>query len=203
MYKGKDMMGLVFGLLTVVGENTGSSSERRWVVRCECGVEKVVIGSSLRGGKSRSCGRCAHKSHGMSRTPTYNTWKGMVERCGDPNCKDWPRYGGKGITVCSEWLTFENFFADMGVRPEGTTLDRYPDPAGGYGPLNCRWATSEEQAFNRGTTNVVEFNGVVDSQAGWARRLGISPTCLRKRLKKWPLERALTEPKLQLIALEK
>jgi hypothetical protein len=72
----------------------------------------------------------------------------MIQRCTDPNCRQWKWYGGRGITVCDRWLVFENFLADMGERPEGKTLDRV-DPDGDYEPGNVRWATTKEQANNR------------------------------------------------------
>lgn len=198
MYNGKSMMGLVFGLLTVVGE-----AERRypygrfWVVRCICGKEKVVRGASLRNGRSSSCGSCAHKSHGLSRSSTYRTWVSMVERCRSKTSKDYPRYGGSGILVCDRWLNFSNFYEDMGERPAGTSLDRFPQQDGNYEPGNCRWATPKEQALNTKSVRLIEFNGIQDSLNGWATRLGVSRTCMVKRIKKWPLERALTQPRAE------
>jgi hypothetical protein len=84
----------------------------------------------------------------MSRTPTYNTWMTMKARCTQPRHVGFKNYGGRGITYCPEWEAFEGFFADMGVRPEGTSLDRINND-GNYEPGNCRWATSKEQAANR------------------------------------------------------
>lgn len=86
--------------------------------------------------------------HGLTGSPTYNTWASMKQRCLNPNSPKYRLYGGRGITICDRWLKFENFLADMGERPPGLTLDRI-DNDGDYEPGNCRWATSTQQIANR------------------------------------------------------
>lgn len=102
-------------------------------------VEKRAAARRKYGPASRVAGR---------RSPTYRTWDGMKQRCLNPKATGYARYGGAGITVCDRWLEFANFLADMGERPEGTTLDRI-DSSKGYEPGNCRWATRAEQNRNR------------------------------------------------------
>lgn len=87
-------------------------------------------------------------THGMTATATYNSWSTMKQRCLNPRSPKYKSYGGRGIDVCPQWMTFEGFLADMGVRPDGLTLDRIDNDAG-YSPDNCRWATPSQQIANR------------------------------------------------------
>lgn len=151
-----------YGRLVVLAEaGRNHRRERVYLCRCDCGNELEVVGASLRRGATRSCGclardqlteRLPQRRHGHARgkpSPTYVSWQSMVGRCTRPTNRSWARYGGRGITVCERWRRFENFLADMGERPEGTTLDRL-DPDGNYEPGNCRWATDGIQARDHG-----------------------------------------------------
>lgn len=127
-----------------------------WICRCDCGASHEVMGMSLRNGDNISCG-CAvqrnggrPKTHGLSNTPTYISYKNMLGRCYDERMNGYERYGGRGIKVCAQWRGpdgLSNFVADMGLRPKGKTLDRR-NVNGDYEPSNCRWATRTEQDAN-------------------------------------------------------
>ena len=153
-----NLLGAVFGKLTVL-EFTGINKQgaTMWRCQCECGSVTVTAGSRLRGGTTKSCG-CAQIAsvkaravHGHARlskgSRTYVSWMMMRQRCQNPNATGYHNYGGRGICVCKRWQAFEAFLADMGERPEGTSLDRI-DNNKNYGPSNCRWATKSEQQKN-------------------------------------------------------
>jgi len=106
----------------------------------------------------------------------------MIRRCTEPSDPAFDNYGGRGIKVCDRWSTYENFYADMGDRPHGLTLDRR-DNNGDYCPENCRWATKAEQAANRRTSILVEYNGEVMCAKHAAKLAGINPATLRWRIK--------------------
>jgi hypothetical protein len=115
-------------------------------------------------------------------TPTYRSYRDMLNRCYYEKHNRYPRYGGRGITVCSRWLeSFDNFMDDMGARPTGLQLDR-KDNDGHYEPDNCRWATSSEQALNRSTTRKITHNGVTKSIREWSGDTGIPYSTLERRI---------------------
>jgi hypothetical protein len=104
----------------------------------------------------------------MTRTPTYDTWQGMKDRCSNQNNSQFKNYGARGIKVCSEWLDFEIFLSDMGERPEGKTIDRI-DNNKGYSKDNCRWATDKEQVDNRRVTIFFTYNDKKMCLKDWCR----------------------------------
>lgn len=151
-----NLVGKQFGRLKVLRySHTSRTREAFWLVLCGyCGKKKAVRGSSLRKGSTKSCGcqRILSLKKPGRRTSTYRSWCAMRTRCTNPNQLGWKNYGGRGIKVCKRWSGksgFDNFIADMGPRPVGTTLDRYPNGDGNYEPGNCRWATNSQQANNR------------------------------------------------------
>lgn len=121
-------------------------------------------------------------SHGMSRTKIYALWVAMHNRCGNPKCETYDLYGGRGIKVCGRWDAFENFYADMGDRPAGTSLDRI-DVNGNYEPGNCRWATRNQQSRNMRTNVWVTLDGERICFSDACKRLGVKRNIAGMRAK--------------------
>lgn len=126
---------------------------------------------------------------------TRRTWHDMLRRCEDPKDWAWKHYGGRGIKVCKRWHRFSNFLKDMGTRPKGLTLDRFPNNDGDYKPSNCRWATWSQQHRNRRSNKMITFRGKTMTMWDWAEKVGIDPFTLSSRLRKgWSVEEALAIP---------
>lgn len=161
---------------------------------CSCGNNLTLTSYELRSGKRISCCGCSRKTHGRSRTHTYQTWADMKRRCNQPRHKSWKDYGGRGITYCPEWEQFENFFKDMGQRPANTTLDRVNND-GSYCKENCRWATVYQQRRNTRYTRIVSAFGFTGCIADVAAHFGVRIGLIHSRLNKnWALEDAITVP---------
>ncbi len=121
-------------------------------------------------------------------------WHDMMGRCYKPTNTSYPRYGGRGITVCERWHSFDNFYADTGDPPDGMTIDRI-DNDGNYEPGNVRWATKREQSHNQSTCHYIEYNGERKLLTQWALELGMTQQTLSHRLRLgWDIERALATP---------
>jgi hypothetical protein len=144
-----DRTGQIFGKL-VVTKQAGRDKLKKvlWQCKCECGNETVVVSGSLVTGNTTSCGcEKGNYKHGGTGKGSYNTWRAMIRRCTIPTDKDYPRYGGKGVTVCPAWMEYEQFAKDMGEPQGDETLDRI-NVYGNYEPDNCRWASPKTQARN-------------------------------------------------------
>lgn len=164
------LIGKTFGRLTVL-DRAGSSKNGHsiWLCLCECGVTANVLGTNLRTGHTTSCG-CYNTEvvtkHNQYGSLTYQSWKGMIQRCINPKSSKYKDYGGRGITVCSKWMeSFISFVNDMGIRPgKQFTIDRI-DNDKGYYKNNCRWATRLQQNLNkRKKNNIDDTNNRIRSQ---------------------------------------
>lgn len=204
--------GTKFGRLTVIGEGQpiGKRKVRSLLCSCDCGSPARSYGLlNLRAGDTLSCG-CfkkerlseAHTTHGgarsnATRTRLYRIWNGMKDRCTNPRNKSYGNYGGRGITVCQEWMdSFETFRNDMGDPPtDAHTIERR-DGNLGYSPENCHWATMEEQANNRSTNVILTLGETSMTQAQWARKLGINEHTIRRRIQRGlPMSKVLQAKK--------
>jgi hypothetical protein len=187
----RDYVGHRFARLTVVSEVKAG----RWIFRCDCGAEKAFDRFAVFSGNTKSCG-CLLKevlqersvTHGHTRggklSREFKAWRGARARCGNPNNRQFPHYGGRGITVCDRWLhSFENFLADMGPCPPGMSIDRMNNDKG-YEPGNCCWATPSEQARNRRSNRIIKVGGERMTVAEAAERHGLTYAELHKQLYK-------------------
>jgi hypothetical protein len=216
-----DLTGLRFNRLVVTGRGqnykrlvmtkTGpkhKNGEVRWDCACDCGGVTLATTYNLRTGHTQSCGcinrerssavaRATHATHSLTGSSEYQSWSAMRTRCFNPRAKDYERYGGRGITICDRWNSFENFLGDMGERPSPQhTLDRI-DVNGNYESGNCRWATPLEQANNRYDNIILTIDGVDLTLRNAVRRAGsvISISQARKRIRKgWPHSEAVSTP---------
>lgn len=176
--------------------------ERHYTCSCDCGGSAHVRRSELLRGVVKSCGCLSRelsvkrlKTHGLSDTPTYESHQNMIKRCYSPLARNYKDYGSRGIGVCDSWHNFEGFLADMGLCPTGLTLER-KDSNLGYSKDNCVWASQKVQQNNRRNNTKITFNGETLNLTQWAERLGMNTKTLISRvtLRKWSIERALTQP---------
>ncbi len=172
---------------------------------CPCLVDGKPCGSWKRLPKPRQTTTYEHrpkhmkfkKKHGMWRTRVHNIWTHMKRRCLNPTSPSWPKYGGRGITVCERWHKFENFFSDMGMpTTDNHSLDRI-DNGGNYEPRNCRWATPKEQSRNSRINTVITIKGVSHCLQEWAEIYGHSKSLISSRIYRgWNPALAVTTPKI-------
>lgn len=193
-----DITGKQFGRLTAISrsERCSASGSAYWVFKCTCGKQIEANGSSVRNGSIKSCG-CLHaemaqkqgkskRTHGQEPRRLYNIWMGMRQRCSNPNAPKYALYGGRGITVCLEWVNSFETFRDWALANGYATelsLDRI-DNSKGYTPDNCRWATQKQQQRNRRNNHRVLCAGKVVSMAEAAEITGVNYNTLKNRARR-------------------
>jgi len=199
-----NLTGQRFGRLVAlkqVGKNKQQNAN--WLCICDCGNTVTISQSNLHRaskGYNTSCG-CLRRensrkqltTHGLSETRLYEIWCGMKKRCFSPTDQAYSNYGGRGITICDEWLVFERFYewAMANGYQDHLTIER-KDNNKGYSPGNCKWATMKEQANNTRRSHLITHNGQTMTVTAWAKSVGIKVNTLWARIKKgWPVERAL------------
>ncbi len=179
-----------YGSVTVL-ERLG----KKCVGVCDCGTRRLFNYYKLRSGRARSCG-CRQSEgaikHGLSAHPLYGVWNAMVQRCKNPNSLVYARYGGRGITVCEKWLTFEGFYEDViGLWKPELTMDRR-DNDGNYELTNIRFTDRGVQANNRSSNRIIEHNGLRKTLSEWAIFSGVNYKVLWARVNaKWDFARCL------------
>jgi len=198
-----NLTGKRFARLQVVRRAASNrAGNTQWECQCDCGAVAIVLGYRLITGNTQSCG-CLKRdrtsarmqelktTHGRSKTRAYASWKGMLSRCTNPLDPKYPLYGARSIAICQRWLDFKNFFADMGERERGQSIERNNND-GNYEPGNCRWASAKEQANNTRHNRRLTHNGETLTLTEWANKLGITPGTLHERLLKHSTEKSLT-----------
>lgn len=192
-----NLVGMKFGRWTVAAR--GGS---RWDCICNCGEKRSITTGDLRSGASRSCGCLrrdfpGHTIHGKSGTKEYNAWAGIKKRCQNKRASNYKYYGGRGITICRRWDSFELFFADMGIAPSPQhSIDRI-DCDGNYEPNNCRWATIEQQLSNRRDCHFVVYRGQRMTVSEAVRLAGniVAAAHASGRIRGgWPVDAAVEKP---------
>ena len=195
----EDLTGKIFTKITILSHShTTKYGAVYWNCKCACGNEKIIRGTNLKSGVTKSCG-CYQKqavtTHGMTHTKTFKTWETMKQRCLNANAPDYPRYGGRGVDVCKRWQnSFKNFLNDMGERPPNKTLDRI-NVDSDYKPSNCRWATRSQQQRNKTTTPRFKHKGENLTVSEWAKRSGLTVKIIMWRVNAgWNFSKILNTP---------
>lgn len=186
-----EMVGKRFGrLMPIIDCGKNERNMLQYLCACDCGESKVIAGIYLRNGETQSCGclrresmseRNGNLSHGKAKTSVYLSWQSMKTRCTNNKHKHFYRYGGRGISYDPHWETFENFYADMGDKPAGFTLERI-DNSKGYSKDNCKWASRKEQLRNTISTVNLTYKGKTQCMLDWAKETGLKYSTIRSRV---------------------
>jgi hypothetical protein len=186
----KDRIGKKFNRLLVLEAKLVGPAKYLALVRCDCGVEKVLDGNSVFRGHSKSCGCLGKESllkrnhrHGMRHTRTYRIWLNMKNRCLNPRTACYIDYGGRGISICSEWSnSFMEFYKDMGECPPGFSIDRINND-GNYDKQNCRWADKYTQGNNTRRNTFLTVDGITKTVSQWSRHSGLTVNTILSRIR--------------------
>lgn len=189
--KPENLVGQRFGRLVVLEDTKIMVSKRNQTYQkclCDCGNIVIVPKSYLKSEHTRSCGcwvKEMHTTHGLSQSRIYKVYSGMKKRCYNKNHKLYNRYGGRGITICDEWLNdfmaFYNWSMDNGYQDD-LTIDRI-DNNKGYSPDNCRWVTMLEQAQNTSKNVNITYKGKTQTISAWSRETGIPQNTISRRFR--------------------
>lgn len=186
-YNFKDITGKKFGRLVPFEKAPNRNGRTFWKCICDCGNVVEVRGEHIRNKATISCGcysKESHKKHGKAKTPIYNVWQGIKDRCYNKKNPQYKYYGKRGIKMCDRWrYSFENFFNDMGNKPPKMTIDRI-DYDGNYTPENCRWATVMQQVVNRRCVINYTFNGKTQCLKHWCKELNVPYSTALNRINK-------------------
>lgn len=201
-----DRTGTQYGRLTALKLDPEKSTKKRkyWICECLCGNTKSILADNLQSGKTISCGcyslemtpvRAVSRTRwGKDLAATRHVWRLMLRRCKNPKDGVYEYYGGRGISVCDEWKDFDKFLKDMGVKPEGYSLER-KNVNGNYCLENCCWVTQKEQARNRTNTKWISIGGDTKSAAEWCEIYDCNQGLFSARLSRnWDPLKALTTP---------
>ncbi|MGL5717266.1 MAG: hypothetical protein ACRCX2_29915 [Paraclostridium sp.] len=197
----KDLTNMRFGRWIVIRFHERIGKNYYWWCKCDCGKEKRLNVSTVKNNPNASCG-CYNREvitkHNLNGNKIYHVFNSMKSRCYSINNKSYHRYGGRGVTICNEWLNdvtkFVKWSYDNGYN-QGLSIDRI-DVNGNYEPSNCRWTDKSTQSRNKTTNTLIEYNGETKTICDWADELGIlRPTlCYRIYNSKWSIEKAFTTP---------
>lgn len=175
-----DRTGEKRGSWTIVSLHHRTSRDSFWTCECECGERRVSTIAGLR----QKCIKCSYKRNKKKYPVEYRCWVSIRSRCNaNPGTRSHKYYSGRGIKVCDRWSSFENFYSDMGPRPEhSNSIDRI-DNNGPYSPENCRWANQSQQRLNTRNTVYLEIDGVRKHVSHWRAVFGISQVTYNKRIR--------------------
>ena len=206
-YQKHELLGKKFGQLTVIEQlPTNSHGEKKWLCVCDCGNKHEATSYNLAHGKTTRCAECSYKAiakknitHGRTPKHMFYCYTNMKTRCYNQNYYLFQHYGGKGITVCNEWLGengFQNFrkWSFENGYSEKMSIHRIANEKV-YSPDNCRWTTMTVQQNNRTNNRMITVNGITDTMANWSRKNGIPYSTVQQRLARgWSEQDAVTIP---------